>query len=163
MQRIHSVNDLILPENNTPSLAYIAKKLNSEITALGLIKLHLIELNDYLNLSRPMNMNQITQTADIILSEYPTLKLADLIYTFKCAKAGKFGQLYESIDGLKIISWINQVLSERADAGEAMSISEHGKSKKELIGVVGNTRRSATDDMKNLVHEATVLQKLGKL
>ena len=105
--------------------------MNNPELALALIKVHLVDLNDYFSLVRPMSMDQINQTAELILSEYPIIKIADLIYTFKQAKLGYFGKLFESLDGMKILSWIDQIFNERCDAGAMISEREHMRTKQE--------------------------------
>ncbi len=162
-RKLNSPTDLVLAENNTPSLAYISKKLNNPDLAVNLVTLHLIEFSDFLNVSRPMTMPQIKMTAELIVDTFPTLKIADLIYTFKQAAAGKFGPLYESIDGTKICAWIEQVLSERSDAGERSSVSEHGEHKKQLIGMVGNNRQTGGEALRELIHNSLVMEQTGKI
>lgn len=162
-RKLNSPTDLVLAENNTPSLAYISKKMNNHDLAVNLVTLHLIEFSDFLNVSRPMTMPQIKMTAELIVDTFPTLKIADLIYTFKQAAAGKFGPFYESIDGTKICAWIEQVMNERAEAGEHASISEHGQFKKEIVGMVGNNRQTGTEALRELVHNSMVLEKTGQI
>lgn len=142
---------------------FIAKRLNNPELALSLIRLHLMDLNDYLNLTRPLTPQQIDQTAELILIEYPTMKIADFIYTLKCAKLGRFGKIFEGLDGMKILSWIEQVMSERADAGEHASISEHGKTKQDITGMVGNNRSTGISELKELIHKAQVMEKTGQI
>lgn len=142
---------------------FIAKRLNNPELALSLIRLHLMDLNDYLNLTRPLTPTQIDQTAELIMMEYPTMKIADFIYTLKCAKLGRFGKIFEGLDGMKILSWIEQVMSERADAGEAASISEHGKIKKDITGMVGNNRATGISELRELIHNAQVMEKTGQI
>ena len=141
---------MIKPENNTPSLAYLKNKIN-ELTTITLIKLHLVELNDYLNLARGLTNAQIDLTAEMILDEFPLIKIADLIYIFKQAKMGKFGVLYESLDGSKILSWFRQVWDERLDAAEYESEQSHERAKIDLEKIVGDQRTTGKDQTAVLI------------
>lgn len=144
-KRLTLANDLIKAENNTPSLAYICKVMGNEQLALVLVKLHLIDLLDFLNPSRTMTMPQVEQTADLIISDYSYLKIADLLYVFKQAKKGEFGQLYEGIDGQKVLQWFTQVWGERLDAAEFQSQNEANQQKQALIEMVGDNRTSSKE------------------
>ena len=48
-----------------------------------------------------MTMAQVDATAELILMEYSTMTITDLIFVIKRAKLGGFGNLYEGIDGQK--------------------------------------------------------------
>ena len=154
---------MIRPENNTPSLAYIAKKMNNPLLAVTIVKLHLLEMNDFVNATRKMSDAQIEQTAELILSEFPTFKIADIVFTFKEAKMGRFGPLYEGLDGMKILKWFEQIMTERCDAGENQSLNEHGQFRKEIIEMVGNERKDAVPEFKELLHNAKVMEATGKI
>lgn len=149
-RNLNSVTDLIKPENNTPSISYLKNKVN-ELTTVTLIKLHLVELNDYLNLSRGLTGPQIDQTAEMILDEFPLMKIADLIYIFKQAKMGKFGTLYESLDGAKILSWFRQVWDERLTAAEYQSEKAHESNKLDIEKIVGTERASGNTKTRDLI------------
>lgn len=142
--RIKTPADLFKPENNTPSLGYIAKKMQNPELALALLRLHLVDLVDFLNPARSMNMAQIEQTAELILMQFPILKIADIVYVMKRAKLGGFGNLYESIDGQKIITWVQQVLMERDEAAAAESMRKHEQIKYEMDRAFGSARSSQT-------------------
>lgn len=110
--------------------------------ALALLRLHLVDLVDFLNPARSMNMVQIDATAELILMQFPRLKIADMVYIMKRAKLGGFGALYESIDGQKIMTWIEKVLMERDDAAAEESLREHEQMKYEMNRTFGDTRSS---------------------
>jgi hypothetical protein len=158
---LKTVKDLIKPENNTPSLGYLKNKVN-ETLAISLIKAHLLELSDYLNLTRGMTGAQIDITAEMILDEFPLIKIADMIYIFKQAKMGKFGALFEGLDGAKILSWFRQVFEERLNAGEYVSDREHENKKHELAKLYGDQRTcgqtSDIDKMRKINEEWLLVQ-----
>jgi len=155
-KRVNSASDLIKPENNTPSLGYICRTLQNEQLALALVKLHIIDLLDFINPSRSMSIEQVEQTAELLISDYSYVKIADILLVFKKAKKGEFGQLYEGIDGMKILQWFTQVWSDRMDAAEMQSQNEAARHKQALREAVGDRRISDASSIKQAHHEAVV-------
>lgn len=153
-RRLNNANDLIKAENNTPSLGYICRVLKNEQLALALVKLHIIDLLDFINPARSMNIEQVEQTAELLISDYSYLKIADLLLVFKKAKKGDFGQLYEGIDGMKILQWFTQTWSDRMDAAEMASQQEAARHKQALREVAGDRRTSDASSFKQAHHEA---------
>ena len=144
----------MLPENNTPSIGFVKNKMSEQLI-LTIIKLHIVDLSDFLNLTRPMKDSQVDQTAEMIIDEFPLMKIADVIYLFKQAKNGAFGNIYEGLDGLKILSWFRQVWGERLDVAEQMSDREHQNIKRGLSDIVGESRTSdSKNEMKNLIDKS---------
>lgn len=123
----------------------------NELTTITLIKLHILELSDYLNLTRGMSGSQIDTTAEMIMDEFPLIKIADMVFIFKQAKMGKFGAIYEGLDGAKILSWFRQVWCERLDVAEYMSESAHVGVKNDLERVIGTQRVSGESSSRELI------------
>ena len=110
------------------SLAVIRKESTHEQTVIVVSEM-IIGLNEYLNIQRTMNETQILDTANLILEHYYYMKLHEIQYVLNQAKAGRFGQLYESIDGLKIMGWFNKYAEERMNHFETESIRTHEQTK----------------------------------
>lgn len=88
------------------SLALIRKDHDHE-TVKKLIMKEIVKMNGFINASRKMNLEQMEMTADLIIREYYYLKLHEIQYVFEQAMCGRYGKLYESLDGFKIMEWIN--------------------------------------------------------
>jgi len=155
-KRLNSANDLIKAENNTPSLGYICRTLQNEPLALALVKLHIIDLLDFINPSRSMSIEQVEQTAELLISDYSYLKIADILLVFKKAKKGEFGQLYEGIDGMKILQWFAQTWDERLEAAEINSQNEANK----IRAAMGVSERSNKDaaSFRSAFHDSMIRQ-----
>jgi len=155
-KRLNSANDLIKVENNTPSLGYICKVLKNEQLALALVKLHIIDLLDFINPARSMSIEQVEQTAELLVSDYSYLKIADLLLVFKKAKKGEFGQLYEGIDGMKILQWFAQTWDDRLEAAEINSQNEANK----IRAAMGVSERSNKDaaSFRSAFHDSMIRQ-----
>ena len=76
-----------------------------------------------------MTAKQISQTAELILEKHYVLKVPEISYVFRLAKQSYFGQIYEGIDGLKILSWFDKYFQDRLDSAELFSEREHQNSK----------------------------------
>jgi len=72
----------------------------------------LIELNEFSNISRRMTEAQIIETVKMLLSKYPNLSLQEYQVFFNKIKSGYFGQLYESLDGIKIMVFMKEYYRE---------------------------------------------------
>ena len=72
----------------------------------------LLELNEFSNVSRKMNEGQIVETVNMLLNEYPRLSLQEYQVFFNRIRSGKFGQLYESLDGIKIMAFMKEFYQE---------------------------------------------------
>ena len=110
-----------------------------------------------------MSMPQINQTAELILIEFPQLKIADLIYVIKQAMLGRFGKVYESLDGMKILTWIEQVYAERCEAGEAASYNDHALKMREIREFAGDARISGNGELKELLHNSKLMEVEGRI
>jgi hypothetical protein len=88
--------------SNHKSLAVI-KKEHGEKLPIAILKVWLINLNDFLNLSRKMTPQQIEETSLMVYEEFYYLKTSDIALIFKRIKTGFYGPFYESIDGMKIL------------------------------------------------------------
>jgi hypothetical protein len=76
-----------------------------------------------------MRPEQIKQTAMMILSDFYYFKIADINLVFNRAKRGMFGDLYGSLDGMKVYQWFDRYASERAQAAFDDCVNEHLKIK----------------------------------
>ena len=96
------------------SLATIRKKVGKNIS-LNILRVWIVNLNDYLNISRKMNPAQIEETVDLIYDEFYYFKISDIALLMKRIKTGYYGQFYESIDGMKLMDMFYKYAQERVD------------------------------------------------
>jgi len=89
----------------------------------------IVNLIEFLNVGKNMNDNQVYETASFILGEYPILNIADINLIFKMAKMGKFGLVYDRLDGQVVLSWFDKYFTERCRAAAERSINESLKYK----------------------------------
>ncbi len=88
---------------------------------------NITSLCDFLNLRGTMNDAQLLTTAEIVISEFPNITIADINYIFRQAKIGRMGEFYGRIDGQMILSWFNRHFDERCVYCAEMSMLESGQ------------------------------------
>src|SRR3989304_5154769 len=112
------------------TLASLMKQFDREFI-INYLKLWIIDLNEFLNLTNRMTPDQIKDTAELIYQDNYNLNIADINLVFTNAKKGVYGQLYGSIDGSKLLRWFSEYRNYRADwYYDNVSSHEHGIIKK---------------------------------
>lgn len=91
-----TVEDAI--KSPTPHLS-VLMKLHSEAEIKAVLVLMLVDHIKFFNVGKSMNETQVVQTVNLILSEYSGYKLEDFAVCFKNRKLGKYGKLYDVLDG----------------------------------------------------------------
>ncbi|CAA0193344.1 hypothetical protein [Tenacibaculum maritimum] len=127
-------------KSKSPSLAAIKREKGESFTE-GFMAAWLINLNEILNLNKPMSELQIILCVSEILNNYSSLKIADLTLLFKRIMSGEFGEFYESISIPKVLTFfklyneermnrayeINSVKHQEYKSGDPMNISKNIK------------------------------------
>ena len=111
-------------ESKVESLAKI-KKISGEKVPIALIQMWLLSLNNFVNVSRKLTVEQIEELSYHILTDYYYLNMADIYLIITNIKKGKYGQLYESLDGMKILSFFEQYADGRSSKIFDKNISKH--------------------------------------
>lgn len=111
-------------EQHTPTLGKLTK-IMGELAVESYMKLWLIDLNEALNLKRPLTETQIDQIAFFIVQEYRNLSIADISLIFKKAKMGRYGDFYESLNSAKILLWFSNYFNERCTVASQLSYQNH--------------------------------------
>lgn len=111
--------DLAL-NDQSDSLAKIKKKVGEKVS-LAIIKVWIVNLNDFLNIKNKMMPFQIDETAQMILDEFYYLKTSELSLLFKRIKTGYYGSFYESIDGMKLLDMFFKYAQERISKFETQN------------------------------------------
>lgn len=126
LSKVKTVRDALMVK--TPSIAMLRKQYGEQQIE-AYVKLWIIQLNELLNVTRPLTEPQIDECARLILSEYWGLSIADINLVFKTAKIGGYGELYGSLSIDKILGWFGRYYDERMDTAGAMARESHEKHK----------------------------------
>lgn len=109
--------------SNLPTLGAIVRKFGDDFTQ-AYLEGWIVNLREFINVGKKMNDIQTHETAMLILQEYPSLNIADINLIFKRAKLGKFGEVYDRLDGQLILGWLEKYFNERCAAAAMLSIQE---------------------------------------
>lgn len=71
-----------------------------------------------------MTPEQIDECAFYLIQDFYQLNLADINLVFTEAKKGRFGELYESLNMAKIISWFDVYKESRMETAATLSQRE---------------------------------------
>jgi len=128
---VTSFEDCVSSPNK--SLAGIKKELGElgEATVLALLNILIVNLSRFLNVGKQISRDQAILTSKMILSSYPMLKPDDFKLCFDRIKAGRYGQIYDRMDGNVILEKISMYYDERCQYFEGKSVYEHKAQQKE--------------------------------
>lgn len=120
--RPRSVDDVF--KSAEPALGMVASELG-ENHARAIVVILLSELVGFFNASNTMNDSQVAITTDLIIEEYPYFKVDDLKLVFRNAMKGRYGDIYNRLDGSVIMGWLRQYNKERCARADVLSYNEH--------------------------------------
>lgn len=95
-------------------ISFYSKHLGMD-AILATIELHLVALNEAINVKQPLNKYQIKEIAVEILSSYYYLNMVEIAFIFRKAKRGEYGKMYGALSMVDILSWFAQYGEERAN------------------------------------------------
>lgn len=107
-----------------PALATLGRERGDAI-ARAVLVLILNDMLDFFNAGNDMNDTQVALTVDFILEEYPYMQADDITLCFRNAMKGKYGKLYNRIDGQIILGWLREYNRERCTAADELGYNEH--------------------------------------
>ena len=107
-----------------PALSRLRKE-RGEATARSVLVLIMNDMLDFFNAGNDMNDTQVALTVDLILEEYPYMQADDITLCFRNAMKGKYGKLYNRIDGQIIMGWLREYNTERCTLASEQSYNEH--------------------------------------
>lgn len=123
---VRSLNDALAlattDRDKYPSLARLRASYGTEKIE-AVIKLHLIDLQNNVNLKRPLRPVQIDNIAREVVASFYSLTIADIHVIFRKAKIGEYGEFYESLDMPKVMSWFREYFDNRCELGASQSIN----------------------------------------
>lgn len=110
-------------KTNLPTIGTV-KRIYGDDFAQAYIETWIVNISEFINIGKNMNANQVYETAQMVLDEFPYFTLADINLVFKKAKKGDFGQIYDRLDGQIIFSWFTKYNQLRCSEAEEQSISQ---------------------------------------
>ena len=105
MLRPKTIEDVFL--SSEPAIGTITRILGETKSRAAVVFL-LADALEFFNATETMSDVQVAITVDLIMEEYPYLKMDDLKLCFKNAMKMKYGRIYNRIDGQVIMSWLRE-------------------------------------------------------
>lgn len=89
------------------------------------------DLCNFFNINKNMNVEQIADTVNFIIDTYPIncLTLADVKLCFSWIKSGKYGQIYDRMDGGVILTALHKYFEQRCEIAEEQFYNQHCNTK----------------------------------
>ena len=115
-------------DSPVPSVVSIVKECGENVARAALVIL-ITDLLSFFNVENTMSAEQVATTINLLMDEYYYLKLDDFKMCFKRVMLGKYGRVYNRIDGQMILEWVHTYLMERTEVADNLSYNAHKKSK----------------------------------
>lgn len=109
MERKINLDDAV----NGITIRQACQEINEDIIIGTLVAL-ILRTGNFFNISNRISEDQAIQTAFLILDKYPHETIEDFVIMFRNAKSGKYGELYNRLDGQIIFQWMQTYLDEKA-------------------------------------------------
>jgi hypothetical protein len=110
--------------STTPSLSHMRRTLGEDKVE-AYIKLWLLDLNNLLDLKKPLNESQIDDVAFRIQLGYGSLNVADLNLVFARALNGDHGIMYDRVSIPTVMKWFKDYFEERCTTAASNSYDKH--------------------------------------
>jgi len=128
--------------SGAPTLSKIRRELGERFLE-AYIKLWFVDLNELLQLKKPLTERQIDDMATRVADQYGSLNLADLTLVFERVKNGDTGQIYDRITIPTAMRWFRDYMEDRMSTAAERSYLEADKNKAAFSAV---PRSSETRD-----------------
>lgn len=111
----HNLQSVVELQLNKPPVSINKlSKINVDDT-IDEICLIILELTKWFNVKNNITETQLYSLAHMILSEYKHFNLLDIGLCFKFAKLGKYGKVYDRLDGGLILEWLNKYDADKTE------------------------------------------------
>lgn len=145
-RRIESFAEILKSE--LPSLALIKRRFGEDFIQ-AYIEGWIINLREFVNVGKKMTDEQTQETAMLIVQEYYNLNISDINFIFKNAKLGRYGKIYDRLDGQLILEWFDKHFAQRCTEAANISMNEYDNSD-------NHERSSRQIEIKNLITKSKV-------
>lgn len=111
----------IIIKHKPTSLQKIAKEQGND-KAIDQISILIIEVLEWFNVKNTMSDSQILEVSFMIYNEFKRFNLYDIGLCFNRGKTGKYGKVYDRIDGGILFEWLTRYDIDRT--GNIVTIRE---------------------------------------
>lgn len=120
-------------KHETPALSSLHKYRGDVIMNAVIHKL-MYQLKDFYSVGREMSDTQVEILCDLIFENYYWITIAELKHFTRQAMSGKFGKVYDRMDGALVMEWLQlyaaELLETRRKLKEAEEIQQQAQAEK---------------------------------
>lgn len=127
--RPKSVDDVFA--SSVPSLGMLVREIG-EVRTRAVVVLLLDEVVSFFNASNTMEDTQVAFTTDMIIEEYPYFKIDDLKLALRNGMKGKYGEIYNRLDGSVVMAWLRKYDWERCAKADIISFNDYKRISEEV-------------------------------
>ena len=98
----------------TPPLSIVKKKYGEQ-SLQAILVIILSDVIKFFNIGKTMGQDQLVQTVRLVTEDFYYFNIDDFKLCFSNAKRGKYGKVYDRIDGNVIYEWLQKYSEERTD------------------------------------------------
>ena len=132
--KVKTIDDIFTSPNQALSAYRQALgPVQGDLYIKGILTIAVIDVVDFFNVGKTMGSEQITQTVEFILSDFWMLKIDDIKLCFDNAKRGKYGKVYDRMDGAVILEWLGTHFEARTGHVTGKHEAEHARHKSEAL------------------------------
>jgi hypothetical protein len=130
-----TINDYL--DSKCPSIALTKKYIGEEVVK-NEITAHMVTFIDYIGVKNSFTLNHIEILVQDLIDKYYNLKVSEVIFVLKEARTGKYGEMYNNVNPIKIMTWFEAYYNNRLDASEKRNMNKwsgqkQNESKESLI------------------------------
>lgn len=93
----------------------VIKKRYGEQFLFAFLTIAIVDLIEFFNVGKTMGESQVVSTIRLIVEDFYYLNVEDFKLCFNNAKRGRYGKVYDRVDGNTIYEWLNRYSVERVE------------------------------------------------
>lgn len=93
----------------------VIRKRYGEQFLFAFLTIAIVDLIEFFNVGKTMGEVQVVSTIRLIVDDFYYLNVEDFKLCFNNAKRGRYGKVYDRIDGNTIYEWLNKYSTERIE------------------------------------------------
>lgn len=106
-------NPILAFRQEAPTLALLKQSFNNDITTAWLMP-EIQSVSEFCGCKDKFTKDQLEETARLIASAYPWLKVSELLLFFGWLKLGRYGKFYGCLDPMVITTALQDFIRERS-------------------------------------------------
>ena len=116
-----SVEELL--QSPCPSIALAKKELGEQAVKTEIMA-HMVSFIDYIGVKNNFTLNHVETLVSDIMDKYYSIKVSEVAFILKEARQGAYGEMFNNVNPIKIMTWFDAYFDNRLQLAEAKSINQ---------------------------------------